>query len=127
MKKFVYLVEFVIVVWLVLPLSLNYTGKMSIILPDSYQIKNAISVTSSSSSSNIATNFNPSTPACENPTGSKTGFPFVYKTNNGCGQGTNYSLGQWLDYGAVVILALIVIKLTSMMINFVVSQISKNQ
>ncbi len=109
MKKFAYMLEIVILFFIILPYSLNYAGNNGIVLPLFDQIKSSFIITSANE---------PSAPAvdCGEFKEKLMGFPFVHQPDKHCNRQANYSFGLWLDYGTVLLIAVAVTKITSMIV-----------
>jgi hypothetical protein len=120
MAKIFYFIEFVVIFVLLLPLSLNYSDPGAFAIPDFGQIKNSVSIkTDVPENSNNVTDFydNQSTSCQQHLNLRPVGFPFVNKSSDGCDHGNSYRVGLWFDYALVALTALIVTKLTSMIVS----------
>lgn len=121
MKNVLYILETIILFVLMLPFFINYSGPKSITIPSFDQVKNSVSIKSDvpDDSNNAADFYKDEHPtlACVSAQGKSIGFPFVYKTSDGCAHGVAYDVGLWFDYATAFLIALGVTKITSMIVN----------
>jgi len=120
MAKILYFLEFVIISVLLVPLSLNFDGSTQDLkgftIPNFSQAKSAVSVTPAESENEVDY-VETRTTVCEDSRNHPMGFPFVYKSNDTCDRGPSYSVGLFLNYVTVFLIALFFTKLTSMVVD----------
>lgn len=121
MKKLFYIIEFGLIFWGVAVFCLSYNSNSNILkgmtIPNFSQVKSSISIAPKPGEDSAIDPIKDPLAACHNLQLKPVGFPFVYKSDDTCERGPSYKVGVFLDYVVAFVIALIVTKITSMIVN----------